>query len=1553
MEGRTITFNGDSNVKEFITRVELLSALNGYSGEKSAQYLASKLEGPAFDVYLRLGEEDRKNVTRLQQELLVEFEKGHANREEALFTLSNRVRNPNESAYTYAYKLKELVKLAYPSFDSSTRTVIAKDYFVRGLHSDMQLALKSMEKFANCDIDSLAEETTRLQLAGITSVYQSCQSIEAVNVTNPGTTIPSEILDSIAAKVVDKLSGSNKNAKTGGWQPSKLEANFANSLSHNQQNNVRGKYEKSRSYQSPYQEVSRGKYQNTPDQQRKCRCCQSTTHLLKNCPARFCQNCGQRGHDSKDQVCPKFHGLASSSNTNFVGDSCAVVVAAKLHNFRTHAMLDTGSGASVLDLGTLQKIGLDAHVDKTSAKSLINASCDKMKILGSVHVKVTLPGSQPRDHVFQVLDSVTYTNILLGRDFMKKFGAVRFDFSSNIIELGTLAIKGLSTACNNVRLCENTVIPARSEKVLFVKCSTINSLLEGDFEPQLLPNVNGVYATRSRVIPNIDGLFPITVLNVTPADIYLPSRKSIGSIQPTSVSMTSDSPGEGAAFNINDITLSDNLSATENTNLMSMIMDYKDVFATNPRKPRKTHLLEHRIITNDALPVYHKPRRIPVAWEKEVDDQVSEMLRNGIIRPSYSPWNAPVILVKKKDNTTRFVCDFRGVNDVTKKDTYPLPHIKDVIDKMAGSQYWSTLDAASAYWSIPLSETDKEKTAFAVPRGKFEFNVMPFGLSNSGASYQRMMDICLSGLRTDKVLSYMDDIVVFSTTFDEHVRDLKAVFECLRTANVTLKASKCVFAAQKVEFLGFELSVDGIKPQKRLTNAINQLPHPESKKELRRFLGMAGFYRTFIKDFATLSQPLNRLTGDNVKFVWDTSCEAAFLEIKQHLMCEPILAFPKLNDPFIVEVDASDYAAGGILSQKGEDGILHPIAYFSTSFTNTQRKWAPVTKEAFALVLAVRHWHVYLSGTEFVLRSDHNPLVHLRQQKDPRGKFGRWIAELEEYNYTVEYIRGKDNVKADFLSRNPAANFNQPPSTFEENVFATAIDNTAFVEQLRQEQDTDPVINKTKRLITHGENIVSGRFKRVQNQLRIVNNILTKSGRPVVPPSLKNFIVSEVHCAAHFGTEKTYLLLKDRFFWPNMYGYVKNFVSQCLICQQTKSDPSPPKAPLTPMATPEAPMEFLSIDIAYMPPDQRGFKYFLLIGDIFSKYIQAVPLKDQTATDIADALLSHWIYIHGAPYFLLSDQGSNVDGTVIKEICNLLKIEKRRSSAYHSQGNGFAERNIRSVKDMLRAVLLQRKAPQHKWRSLLPELVFALNTSVSKVTQCIPYNVIFGRYARLPIDVLFSIDPCPTVDVTTPATYAQDRSFILEDTYKTVLQNLQLSKERMQAQYNKNLRFHDYKEGDQVWLKVKYYKTGENRKLSPRRNGPWTVIRKLPNGVNFEILNDKTREQKIVHHDRLNPCRIIPFVEPSIGYPNQPTTTTVSAKGKNVVNDTVYPSANSEESSKDSEESASSESEIEYDNDSDTDVSDNDHEIPDRRYPQRQRRARQLPENIPWNAIKL
>ena len=221
--------------------------------------------------------------------------------------------------------------------------------------------------------------------------------------------------------------------------------------------------------------------------------------MIRNCPNRFCKACGQQGHDSKDNICPKYQWL-TVCNSAVDTLSSSVVIAAKLHNLNTHVMLDTGSGTSVIDLGTLQKIGLDNRIDKSSAKSLINASGDRMKILGSIFIPVTIPGSRPQDQAFQVLDSVTYSNILLGRDFMRKFGTVRFDFKENRIELGKLSITGLSTSSYNVRLCESSIVPARSEKILLVKCSTFNSLLEGDFEPNIVPNVRGLYATRSRII---------------------------------------------------------------------------------------------------------------------------------------------------------------------------------------------------------------------------------------------------------------------------------------------------------------------------------------------------------------------------------------------------------------------------------------------------------------------------------------------------------------------------------------------------------------------------------------------------------------------------------------------------------------------------------------------------------------------------------------------------------------------------------------------------------------------------------------------------------------------------------------------------------------------------------------------------------------------------------------------------------------------------------------------------------------------------------------------
>ena len=290
-----------------------------------------------------------------------------------------------------------------------------------------------------------------------------------------------------------------------------------------------------------------------------------------------------------------------------------------------------------------------------------------------------------------------------------------------------------------------------------------------------------------------------------------------------------------------NITFGTQLSSSERKELLNQINRHSSVFSGDPKKPRASDLVTHRIPTGDHLPVKHKRTAIPRAWEEEVNSQASEMLKNGIIRNSSSPWNSPVLLVRKKDGSIRFVLDYRAVNDVTRKDTYPLPKIQDIIDKMEGSVYWTTLDAASAYWSMPLAEEDKEKTAFSTPTGKFEFNVTPYGLCNAAASYQRMIDICLSGLDSNSILAYLDDIVIFSKDFQSHLVRLGEVLDRLEKANISLKLSKCVFGATKVDYLGYELSKDGVKPQGALTEAIVNFATPASKKEVKHFVGMVGF----------------------------------------------------------------------------------------------------------------------------------------------------------------------------------------------------------------------------------------------------------------------------------------------------------------------------------------------------------------------------------------------------------------------------------------------------------------------------------------------------------------------------------------------------------------------------------------------------------------------------------------------------------------------------------------------------------------------------------------
>ena len=1155
------------------------------------------------------------------------------------------------------------------------------------------------------------------------------------------------------------------------------------------------------------------------------------------------------------------------SENQEVEETFSIVTKTKFNNKAANSILDSGSGVSVMDLGTFECLELNSEIKnlKKCDEVLRDASDNTMDVLGVAEIVVQVCGTGKRfSQEFCILNQRSYRNVILGRDLMKKFKKVTFDFENDAIQLDGCRIRGVSPPRRkvSVRVVDNVLIPARSETIAVVGSSKDYSFVTGNFKPQRLPGQPNIYVSKAMVTPNVEGKFVVTMVNTGEQPVTLRNRQVVGSLNsPDEIIAAVDLSGiDDAAQKVEiervmeKMVSETNLSRSQRVDLLALLSEYSDVFAADPRKPSQTDLVDHKITVDTRNPIYMKPRRIPLAWEKEVDDQVQEMCRNDIIRPSGSPWNAPILLVKKKDNTIRFVCDFRALNEVTKKDTYPLPQIKDVIDKMQGMKFWSTLDAASAYWSIPMAEQDKEKTSFSVPRGKFEFNVMTFGLCNAGASYQRMMDMVLSGLSPTRALAYVDDIVVFSRTFEEHLCSLQEVFDRLRNANISLKLSKCVFAASQVDYLGFVLSEKGVQPQDRLTEAVVNFATPKNKKDIKRFLGLAGFYRDFIPDFAEIASPLNRLTRDQVAFEWSPVCESAFNSLKSALVSSPVLAFPQTNQDFLVEVDASMNSVGGVLSQRQADGEVHPVAYFSTALKDNQKDLSPYTLEAYALVLATRHWNTYLMGNPFVVFSDHNPLVYLKTKKNPKGVIARWITELEGYDFSVEYVKGKSNVKADALSRNENSFLNEVPiDRVEENIYAISATNMDFSEQLKSEQDADAITKYTKTCVMNKTAIEEGQLRRVAKQLRVVDGILTKNGRPVVPPSMRKFVVSEIHKLGHYGTEKLYDLVKNRFYWPKMFGYITNFCNECEVCSQCKVDSPTPKAPLVPIREPQAPLEFIAIDVAHLPTTKAGHRYILLIGDIFSKYIEAVPMPNQEADTIVDAVWRSWITKLGCPAYIHSDQGSNVDGETVRAVCEKFNIQKRRTSGYHSEGNGFAERNIRSIREVLRTLLLDFEIPQSQWTTILPSVIFALNTSLSSATKRSPYEVVFGRLPTLPIDLVFGTRN-ESVSAPSPEEYVKDLRIQLRDTLAQVNENLDISRKKMMRQYNRNLNFYDYKPMDPVWLKKKVFKPGESKKLAPRKTGPWCVLRKLPNGVNFEIQDPKSKATKIVHHNRLSPA---------------------------------------------------------------------------------------------------
>ena len=567
-------------------------------------------------------------------------------------------------------------------------------------------------------------------------------------------------------------------------------------------------------------------------------------------------------------------------------------------------------------------------------------------------------------------------------------------------------------------------------------------LLEGD---ESIGGVVGLQIDDSLVEVPDDGTAKLSITNLSGFTQCLERGMRVGSATPVTVEdcgepvepsrtfMVSSAPHERTPARVQmrkqklEALLEEpDLPDYEKKTLLNFVTEFHHAFCLEEGERGETDAIQMKIDTREVQPKRQPARRMPPAVRQEVARQLQEMQDNGIIEPSKSPWASPVVLVRKRDGSHRFCVDYRGLNSVTIPDNFPLPRIDDLLDQLGESKYFSTIDLAAGFWQIRMHPLSQEKTAFVVPQGLYEFRVMPFGLTNAPGVFQRLMQQVLVGLNPasgpDFVSVYLDDILVFSRSLQDHLTHLRVVIRKLVEAGLKLKPSKCHFARRELEYLGHVVGRGGLRTNPRLVEAVKKFPTPSNLREVRQFLGLASYYRRFVHNFARIATPLHQLTRKDSKWSWSPECEVAFWQLKELLTTTPLLAYPNLNQDYILETDASVQGLGAVLSQEQPDRKVHPVAYASRALSPSERNYGMTELETLAVVWGVSHFRHHLYGTSVTIYTDHTAVKAVLESSHPTAKHARWWSRVYGQgikDIKIRYRAGKENQNADALSRNP------------------------------------------------------------------------------------------------------------------------------------------------------------------------------------------------------------------------------------------------------------------------------------------------------------------------------------------------------------------------------------------------------------------------------------------------------------------------------------------------------------------------------------------------------
>lgn len=908
------------------------------------------------------------------------------------------------------------------------------------------------------------------------------------------------------------------------------------------------------------------------------------------------------------------------------------------------------------------------------------------------------------------------------------------------------------------------------------------------------------------------------------------------------------------------------LDSTQRSKLWSVLEKHRQVFATSSADLGRTAMVLHDIEVGAARPIKQPPRRIPFARRSEADKLIDEMAQNNIIRPSNSPWCSPVVLVRKKDGNTRFCVDYRRLNEVTTKDSYPLPRMDLILESLANSRWFATLDLQSGYWQVELAEKAKEKTAFSIGHGLWEFTVMPFGLCNAPATFQRLMEKVLGGLPFDVCLVYLDDVLVHAPTFESLMDRLENVLGRLEAAGLKLSANKCTLCQKKVKYLGHLITEEGIGTDPEKIAAVRDWPIPRNRREVQSFMGLCAYYRRFIRNFSDIAGPLHQLSEKNRRFDWSTDCQRAFEHLKALLTQAPVLMQPRWDSPFILDTDASLHALGAVLSQKADQGE-RVIEYYSKTFSRAERNYCVTRRELLALVRAVKHFQPYLIGRRFQLRTDHASLRWLTSFKEPEGQVARWIQRLQEFDFELIHRPGKQHANADALSRRPceAENCRYCGRLEERETLAVRV--TTIVDDMVEGQREDPILREVREWLTNQrrparEEIVSGspELKAYWNMFsslflcngkvcRHISQTPDEHHQLLVPRNRVREIIQQAHespVGGHFGKQRTLAKVKQQFYWIDCTRDVERHCATCITCQARHGPRTRQKSRLQTYNV-GAPFERVAIDIlGPLPKTARDHQYILVVMDYFTKWPEAIPLPNQTAETVAEACVQHVFSRFGCPLQLHSDQGRNFESAVFQSVMRIFAIDKTRTTPLHPQSDGMVERFNRTILDYL-AKFVDRT--QSNWDLFLPLLLMSYRSAVHETTKQTPAMLLFGRELRLPAGLLHGYPPSPP---TTADTYPDLLVERLQQIHGHNRDMLSQATRRAKDRYDLRANTQNLELGTLVWLFSPKRRVGRCPKLQCDWEGPYRVLERI-NDVVYKIRRQGGRKTTTVHRDRLMP----------------------------------------------------------------------------------------------------